>query len=102
MGRQHGRAGGDPNPVEEVAARDLALHTQLTVLWVAHQYLPESSPPKDKHETAEVFGGEYPFRKPSARSCNCMKRKHVVGYHCGFYASGRFCLWGLHRFSTAL
>src|SRR5260370_16468412 len=43
MRRQHGRARSDPDAVEEIAARHLALHTQLTVLSVAHQYLPESS-----------------------------------------------------------
>src|SRR5258707_2825954 len=47
MRRQHGRARSDPNAVEEIAAGDLALHSQLTVLWVAHQYLPEGSARQD-------------------------------------------------------
>ena len=44
------------------------LHTELTVLWVAHQYLPESSAREDRHETTGVFDGEHRFRKASERA----------------------------------
>src|ERR1700737_1367891 len=69
MRRQHGRARRDPNPVEEIAARDLALHTQLTVLWVAHQYLAESSARQNRPATVRRGSTWNPlFRKPSVRA----------------------------------
>src|SRR5258707_9318752 len=64
MRRQHGRARSDPDAVEEIAARHLALHTQLTVLSVAHQYLPEGSARQGGPETARGCSTCF-FRKPS-------------------------------------
>src|SRR6267154_1754270 len=69
MRRQHGRARSDPNAVEEIAAGDLALHSQLTVLWVAHQYLPEGSARQDGPEAARGCSTWSPFLlKPSERA----------------------------------